>query len=116
MTAGTTPTAPTLVYDMTGVSYNTARCADPRLEQIIWAALGDSKTVLNVGAGTGAYLDPAVRAGISMLAQTEHQRSDGLTRLRRDLDNSTWAARHVTLLDQTAHDCGYRLIIAGVSR
>jgi Methyltransferase domain len=63
-----------------------------------------------------AYLDPAVRAGISMLAQTEHQRGDGLTRLRRDLRNGTWAARHRTLLDQPEHDCGYRLIVAGVSR
>jgi hypothetical protein len=63
-----------------------------------------------------AYLDPAVRAGISMLAQTQHQRGDGLTRLRRDLDDGTWAARHRTLLDQPEHDCGYRLIIAGVNR
>jgi len=59
-----------------------------------------------------AYLDPAVRAGMSMLAQTEHQRGDGLNRLRRDLDNGTWADRHRTLLNQTEHDCGYRLIIA----
>jgi ubiquinone/menaquinone biosynthesis C-methylase UbiE len=45
----------TLVYDVIGTSYNTTRHADPRLEQAIWGALGDSKTVLNVGAGTGAY-------------------------------------------------------------
>jgi hypothetical protein len=63
-----------------------------------------------------AYLDPAVRAGISMPAQTEHQRGDGLTRLRRDLGNGTWAARHRTLLSQLEHDCGYQLIITGVSR
>ncbi len=258
MTAGTTPPATTPVYDVIGASYNATRRADPRLEQVIWAALGDSRTVLNVGAGTGAYeppgrcvvavepsatmrqarppkappcvaasaeslpfdgasfdaamailtvhhwsdyraglrelrrvarhrvlilhwdqmvmdqlwladyfpeafafdrcrspslddvragfgpgtqvipllvphdcqdgfgaaywrrphayLDPAVRAGISMLAQTERQRGDGLTRLRRDLGNGTWAARHHTLLNQPEHDCGYRLIIAGVSR
>jgi len=258
MTARTTPPSPTQVYDVIGASYYTTRRADPRLEQVIWAALGDSKTVLNVGAGTGAYepadrcvvavepsatmrqarppgaapcltasaeslpfddasfdavmailtvhhwsdypaglqelrrvarhrvlilhwdqkvidqlwlaryfpeafafdrdrapslddvrallgpgtrvipllvphdcqdgfaaacwrrprayLDPAVRAGMSMLAQTEHQRGDGLTRLRRDLDDGTWAARHRTLLDQPEYDCGYRLIIAGVSR
>lgn len=250
-----TPPAMTPLYDQLGVSYNATRRADPRLEQAIWAALGDSKTVLNVGAGTGAYeprdrsvvgvepsatmrrarppraapclaasaeslpfddasfdavmailtvhhwtdypaglrelrrvarhrvlilhwdqqvidqlwlaryfpeafafdrgrspslddvraglgpgtevipllvphdcqdgfaaaywrrpyayLDPAVRAGISMLAQTEHQRGDGLTRLRRDLGDGTWQARHGALLDQSEHDCGYRLIIAG---
>jgi SAM-dependent methyltransferase len=258
MTARATPPSKTPVYDVIGTSYNTTRRADPRLEQAIWAALGDSKTVLNVGAGTGAYeprdrcvvgaepsatmrqarppeaapclaasaeslpfddasfdavmailtvhhwsdyraglaelrrvarrrvlilhwdqmvmeqlwlaryfpeafafdrrrspslddvraglgpgtgvipllvphdcqdgfgaaywrrprayLDPAVRAGISMLAQTEHQRGDGLTRLRRDLGNGTWAARHRALRDQPQHDCGYRLIVAGVSR
>jgi hypothetical protein len=54
MTARTTPLA-TPVYDVIGASYNTTRRADPRLEQVIWAALGDSQTVLNVGAGTGAY-------------------------------------------------------------
>jgi SAM-dependent methyltransferase len=258
VTARTTPPAPTQVYDVLGTSYNTTRRADPRLEQVIWAALGDSKTVLNVGAGTGAYeprdrcvvavepsatmrqargpeaapclaacaealpfddasfdaimailtvhhwsdyraglrelrrvarhrvlilhwdqkvidqlwlaryfpeafafdrrrspslddvraglgpgtqvtpllvphdcqdgfgaaywrrphayLDPAVRAGISMLAQTEPQRGDGLARLRRDLDNGAWATQHRTLLDQPEHDCGYRLIIARESR
>jgi hypothetical protein len=59
-----------------------------------------------------AYLDPAVRAGISMLAQTEHARGDGLERLRRDLSDGTWAARHRALLDLTELDCGYRLVVA----
>jgi hypothetical protein len=58
-----------------------------------------------------AYLDPTVRAGISMLAQTEHERGDGLERLQRDLSDGTWAARHHTLLDQTELDCGYRLVV-----
>jgi SAM-dependent methyltransferase len=59
----------------------------------------------------GAYLDPAVRAGISMLAQTEHERGDGLERLRRDLSDGTWTARHHALLDQAELDCGYRLVV-----
>jgi SAM-dependent methyltransferase len=59
----------------------------------------------------GAYLDPAVRAGISMLAQTERERGDGLERLRRDLSDGTWASRHHTLLDRTELDCGYRLVV-----
>ncbi len=58
-----------------------------------------------------AYLDPAVRAGISMLAQTEHERGDGLERLQRDLSGGTWAARHRALLDQTELDCGYRIVV-----
>ena len=43
------------VYDVLGRSYARVRRADPRLEQAIWRALGDARTVLNVGAGTGSY-------------------------------------------------------------
>jgi hypothetical protein len=59
----------------------------------------------------GAYLDPTVRAGISMLAQTEHERGDGVERLQRDLSEGTWAARHHALLDQAELDCGYRIVV-----
>jgi Methyltransferase domain len=58
-----------------------------------------------------AYLDPTVRAGISMLAQTEHMRGDGLERLQRDLREGTWVARNHTLLRQTELDCGYRIVV-----
>ena len=58
-----------------------------------------------------AYLDPAVRAGMSMLAQTEDERGDGVQRLRRDLGDGTWAARHHALLGQAELDCGYRIVI-----
>jgi SAM-dependent methyltransferase len=58
-----------------------------------------------------AYLDPTVRAGISMLAQTEHERGDGLERLQRDLNDGTWATRHRALLDQAEFDCGYRIAV-----
>ncbi len=58
-----------------------------------------------------AYLDPAARAGISMLAQTEHERGDGVERLRQDLADGTWAARHHALLDQAELDCGYRIVV-----
>jgi hypothetical protein len=242
----------TEIYDRIGTTYNTTRRADPRLEQVIWSRLGDCRTVLNVGAGTGAYeprdravvavepsatmrrgrpegaapcvaasaeslpfddrsfdaamailtvhhwrdyraglrelrrvarqrvvvvhwdqavmdrfwlaeyfpeafaldrrrgpalpevcaalgpgtdvvpllvphdcqdgfgaaywrrpgayLDAAVRAGTSMLAQTEHERGDGVDRLRRDLTDGTWTARHRHLLDQSELDCGYRVL------
>ncbi|HXN36701.1 MAG TPA: class I SAM-dependent methyltransferase [Solirubrobacteraceae bacterium] len=43
------------VYDVMGRGYARVRRADPRLEQAIWQALGDARTVLNVGAGTGSY-------------------------------------------------------------
>lgn len=43
------------IYDRIGVEYSRLRRADPRLATAIDAALGDARTVLNVGAGTGSY-------------------------------------------------------------
>lgn len=43
------------LYDVMGRGYAQVRRADPRLEQAIWRALGDARTVLNVGAGSGSY-------------------------------------------------------------
>lgn len=42
-------------YDLHAASYPAQRCADPRIEASIHAALGDARTVLNVGAGAGSY-------------------------------------------------------------
>jgi SAM-dependent methyltransferase len=42
-------------YDEIGVRYRTNRRADPRIEGQILEALGDARSVVNVGAGTGAY-------------------------------------------------------------
>jgi SAM-dependent methyltransferase len=42
-------------YDTIGRSYVATRSEDPRIAAAIWAALGDARTVLNVGAGAGAY-------------------------------------------------------------
>lgn len=43
------------LYDRIGASYTATRRADPRIAAAIEAALGDARTVVNVGAGTGAY-------------------------------------------------------------
>ena len=43
------------LYDTIGRSYAVTRGEDPRLRERIRAALGDARTVLNVGAGTGSY-------------------------------------------------------------
>ncbi|HYD11146.1 MAG TPA: methyltransferase domain-containing protein, partial [Acidimicrobiales bacterium] len=43
------------VYDRIGVGYAQQRRPDPRIQARIDAALGDARTVLNVGAGTGSY-------------------------------------------------------------
>jgi SAM-dependent methyltransferase len=43
------------LYDTIGVGYSRVRGEDPRIAAAIWAALGDARTVVNVGAGTGSY-------------------------------------------------------------
>src|SRR3954447_3756271 len=52
-------------YDRAGGSYSAARRTDPRLAARIWAALGDARTVVNVGAGTGSY-EPADRVVVAV--------------------------------------------------
>jgi ubiquinone/menaquinone biosynthesis C-methylase UbiE len=42
-------------YDEHGARYSQGRRADPRIEARVHAALGDARTVINVGAGTGSY-------------------------------------------------------------
>lgn len=42
-------------YDRHGVGYARQRLADPRFTARILAALGEARTVLNVGAGAGSY-------------------------------------------------------------
>jgi SAM-dependent methyltransferase len=60
-----------------------------------------------------AYLDPVVRAGISMLAQTgEEAIAPGLARLADDLSTGRWHDRHADLLTLDQTDVGYRLLVA----
>lgn len=61
-------------YDRIGLSYSDVRHADPRFEAAIWRALGDARSVLNVGAGAGSYEPPnrdviAVEPSQVMIAQ-----------------------------------------------
>ncbi|WP_164540415.1 MerR family transcriptional regulator [Streptomyces abyssomicinicus] len=48
------------LYDTIGDAYTATRRTDPRIAAQIRDALGDARTVLNVGAGTGSY-EPADR-------------------------------------------------------
>jgi SAM-dependent methyltransferase len=60
-----------------------------------------------------AYLDPAVRAGISVFAQLDAKAvEEGLERLRRDLESGEWRRRNADLLELEEVDAGYRLIVA----
>ena len=53
------------LYDTIGATYTATRCTEPRIAAQIWAALGDAKTVLNVGAGTGSY-EPVNRSVLAV--------------------------------------------------
>ena len=62
------------LYDRIGRSYRTTRRPDPRIAAMILDALGDARSVVNVGAGAGAY-EPterevlAVEPSPTMIAQ-----------------------------------------------
>lgn len=43
------------IYDSIGVGYQSVRQPDPRIDAQIRAALGDARSVVNVGAGVGSY-------------------------------------------------------------
>ena len=59
-----------------------------------------------------AFLDPAVRAGTSALAQLPAAILDpALGRLRADLESGEWHRRHGHLLEQDELDLGYRLLV-----
>lgn len=49
------------LYDTIGLNYKDLRRPDPLIARLIDTALGDARTVLNVGAGAGAY-EPSGRA------------------------------------------------------
>ncbi len=52
-------------YEARGQGYGLVRRADPRIAARIHAALGDARTVLNVGAGAGSY-EPVDRRVIAV--------------------------------------------------
>jgi SAM-dependent methyltransferase len=62
------------LYDRIGVGYTSSRQPDPRIAARIGRALGDARTVVNVGAGAGSYEPPrrqvtAVEPSAVMIAQ-----------------------------------------------
>jgi SAM-dependent methyltransferase len=65
------------LYEDIGGSYSATRKQDPRIAALIKDALGDARSVVNVGAGTGAY-EPtdrevlAVEPSETMIAQRPH--------------------------------------------
>jgi len=66
------------LYDRIGRGYVSRRRADPRIAAAVHAALGDARSVLNVGAGAGAY-EPRDRRVLAVepAAQMRAQRPPG---------------------------------------
>jgi SAM-dependent methyltransferase len=52
-------------YDSVGRNYAEFRQGDPRIAARLWAALGNARSVVNVGAGSGSY-EPADREVIAV--------------------------------------------------
>jgi SAM-dependent methyltransferase len=66
--------SPATRYDRIGIDYSNLRRPDPRIAAAVAAALEDSWTVLNVGAGTGSYEPPdrevtALEPSLEMIGQ-----------------------------------------------
>src|SRR5512132_78392 len=58
VTAGRQRMSSPHLYDTIGAAYTVTRRTEPRIAAQVWAALGDARTVLDVGAGTGSYEPP----------------------------------------------------------
>jgi exonuclease VII small subunit len=56
------------VYDRIGGEYGAIRRADRRIAEPIWRALGDARSVINVGARAGSY-EPSTGASQRALAE-----------------------------------------------
>ena len=89
-----------VLYDRIGRSHVATRGEHPRIAAAIHDALGDARTVLDVGAGfwlARDYLPSLPGAQDVPLA---------------DLESGEWSRRNAKLLELNAHDFGYRVVVA----
>ena len=60
-----------------------------------------------------AYLDPQVRAGISVFAMMpEDEVAAAVAQLETDLESGEWERRNAAILDQDELDLGFRVVVA----
>ena len=71
-------------YGVIGKTYADYRRPDPRIAQAVWDALGDARTVLNVGAGAGSY-EPTDR-DVTAIEPSASMRKQRPTVLSRAID------------------------------
>lgn len=93
-------------YDEIGVGYAHTRRSDPRIAELIHGALGDSSSVVNVGAGAGSY-EPGDRRVVAVepSATMIRQRPAGSAPAVRA------AAENLPLADR-AVDCALAILTA----
>src|SRR4051812_16312930 len=72
------PAVPQILYDRIGVGYAGYRRPDSRIAARIGAALGNARSVVNVGAGTGSY-EPVDRTVIAVEPSGEMVRQRAAT-------------------------------------
>jgi hypothetical protein len=104
-------------YEAHGVGYVVRRQPDPRIAAIVHAALGDARTVINIGAGAGSYepLDRhvvAVEPSAAMRAQRPLHLAPALDataeRLPFDDDSFDAAMAMITIHQWSDVDAGLR--------
>jgi len=104
-------------YEANGSGYAVRRRPDPRIAALVLAALGDARTVVNVGAGAGSY-EPAdrhvvaVEPSAAMRAQRPRHLAPALDataeRLPFDDDAFDAAMATITIHQWTDVDAGLR--------
>ncbi|WP_445152689.1 class I SAM-dependent methyltransferase [Baekduia sp. Peel2402] len=104
-------------YEANGSGYAVRRQPDPRIAAFLHAALGDARTVINVGAGAGSY-EPedrhvvAVEPSATMRAQRPHHLAPALDataeRLPFDEDSFDAAMATITIHQWNDLDAGLR--------
>src|SRR3954452_15994713 len=91
-------------YEANGLGYAVRRQPDPRIAALVHAALGDARTVINVGAGAGSY-EPedrhvvAVDPAAAMRAQRPDHRAPAIDATAEQLpfDDDSFDAAMATI-------------------